>query len=297
MLIRETKGQSESERVPVRIERPENARVKESLFWRDNEQGSEKENECLEEQGWAENAFRETKGAMLEQHRMRMSENQASALEAVEAENQVKVLSEKDYGERFPKVDANVLGHCDSEGNIYIRKRSEAMISHIATHETMHRCAGRELQANEGEGASFRSGLHEVRMGTEGTVVEDNNRGINEGVTEMYTLRELSARGETEATQSITAYSESRMWAMRLEELVGADKVADAYFGQGQEGLRDAFNQLDTEHEDGWREFSRNIDVVEYGADLAEVAQAQQELAEQYISMLLKKDVMGEGEP
>lgn len=296
MLIRETKGQSESERVPVRIEGHENARAQESLFGRNKEQGNEKGNECLEEQGWAENAFRETKGAMLEQHRMRMSENQVSALEKVEDGNQIKVLSEKDYGERFPKVNANVLGHCDSEGNIYIKKRSEAMISHIATHETMHRCARRELQASENDGASFRSGLHEVRTGAEGTV-EDVNRGINEGVTEMYTLRELSARGETEATQSITAYSESRMWAMRLEELVGADKVADAYFGQGQEGLKEAFNQLDTEHEDGWRKFSKNIDVVEYGADLAEVAQAQQELAEQYISMLLKKDVMGEGEP
>ena len=252
-------------------------------------------NECEREQGYAEKSFEETKQHTLEVHGNRMSEQQISNLESLDLKSQITVISDDEYGKKFPKADVNVLGHCDAEGNIYMKKRSETVISHVSTHETVHRCANREVIEDGAYNTKYVSGLHEVVRGRDGTLIKDANRGINEGVTEMYTLRELETRGETEAAYSINAYSESRMWAQRLEQLVGEDCIADAYFGRDNERLQTTFNRLDSGRADAWERFSKNVDILEYGRTSDEIERAQRELTEQYIEMLLNKDIVDEG--
>ena len=85
------------------------------------------------------------------------------------------------------------------------------------------------------------------------------------------------------------------MWAQRLEQLVGEDCIADAYFGRDNERLQTTFNRLDSGRADAWERFSKNVDILEYGRTSDEIERAQRELTEQYIEMLLNKDIVDEG--
>lgn len=122
-------------------------------------------------------------------------------------------MSYEDYEIKFSNFPSGVLGHCDQEGNIYIKGGSKATISHISTHETMHLCA-------------------------------------NRGITELYTTREMENRGEQVAAYSVNAYPESQEWARRLEKVVGKEKAAEVCFGRDRESLEQEFaklNQYDPE--------------------------------------------------
>ena len=240
----------------------------------------------------AETAFAETKTHMLDEYGEVMSESHRAALESAEATSTLTVLSETDYASRFPEVDPNVLGHCDAEGNIFMKEVSEERISHVSTHETLHLCADREVNDTPYGGETIIGGVHEIELSTEGTVVRDESRGINEGLTELYTIRELESRGEVDAAYSFEAYSESRMWAQRLEELVGKERLEGAYFGGDREGLKQEVIRLSDGDEEAWTRFSENIDKVEYSGDARVVETANMELSEQYINMLLRKDIL-----
>lgn len=235
----------------------------------------------------AEDAHDRTKEDMLRLHGGRMTEEQVAYLQSAETKGALKVYSAKEYKALFPEMDDNVLGHCDALGRICIKNVSKGTVSHISTHETMHLCANRELQANESGGFQSISGVHDVAVSSDDEVLWDKNRGINEGITEMYTLRELTARGESQAAESVNAYSEARIWAERLENLVGPDAVADAYFDHGGEKLQEEISRLDPEHENAWDHFSSNVDKLEYGATQDEMEEAYQDLTSQYITMLL----------
>ena len=241
----------------------------------------------------AEAAHEQTKSHMLEAYGGVMSETHRAELESSETLNRLTVMSDEDYEDAFPDVDHNVLGHCDHEGNIYMKGSSEAKISHISTHETMHVCADREAIIFPDGHETITGGLHEIEVAPDGTIVRDSSRGINEGTTELYTLRELNSRGETEAANSVNAYSESRMWAQRLETLVGGERLEGAYFGGDRETLKQEFIRLNDGDTEAWERFSRNVDTVEYSGNALEVERAQRELANQYISMLLNRDVIG----
>lgn len=77
---------------------------------------------------------------------------------------------------------------------------------------------------------------------------------------------------------------------------MGEEHLADGYFGGKKEALEQEFNQLDTESQNGWKAFEKNVDIVEYSSDAEEIQRAQRELAEQYFRMILEKDLRGEGE-
>lgn len=246
------------------------------------------------EQTLAETAHTETKDHMIEFYGIYMSEGQRAMLESEETKNQLTVMSCKDYETQYSDFPSGVLGHCDPEGNIYIKGGSEATISHISTHETMHLCANRETYTDNTGTTRTTSGFHDVEVTSTGYVISDFNRGINEGFTELYTMRELESRGEQEAAYSVNAYLESQEWAQRLEEVLGKELVAEAYFGHGRESLEQEFAKLNQNVPEAWALFSQNVDIVEYSDDEQAVLQAKSELTQQYIEMLLNRDIMSE---
>lgn len=247
-------------------------------------------------QSIAENAHNETKSDVLEQYEGNIPNHRREFLESPSTSERLRVLSSENYTNLFPENGPLVLGHCDSEGNIYIKATSESAVSHISTHETMHLCSNRESGLNEKGNWSIKSGLRETEISPNRSVVSDTGRGINEGTTELYTLRELNRRGESEAARAFDSYPQSREWAERLEQLVGEEHLADGYFGGKKEALEQEFNQLDTESQNGWKAFEKNVDIVEYSSDAEEIQRAQRALAEQYFRMILEKDLRGEGE-
>ena len=236
----------------------------------------------------AENAHNMTKEDMIREHGHCMSEDQISMLESDDTKENLNVLSAEDYTTEFPDQPFEVVGSCDSEGNIYIKDISPEAVDHISTHETMHLCANREVNVNDDGDVTIISGLHESEIRSNGEYV-DSYRGINEGTTEMYTLRELNNRGETEAANSMNSYSEARMWSSRMESLVGKERVEAAYFGKNREGLKQEFNRLNNGNPYAWDSFSRDVDILEYSRNPREIDAAKYRLAVQYRTMATNK--------
>lgn len=231
----------------------------------------------------AEQAHLETKEHMLEQHGHCMTEEQKEYLESSETAEHVTVMESGEYVDRFPEVPFSVLGHCDSNGEIYMKDLDKHIVEHVSTHETMHLCANRENRVERDGTQVIRSGLRETRISSFGEV-DDRNLAANEGTTELYTMRELQERGETEAANAISAYSESRMWMQRVESIVGKETLEEAYFGDGGNGLEAQFNYFN-EDPHAWREFSKNLDILERSDNKLEVAGAKAKLAKQYAQM------------
>lgn len=246
------------------------------------------ETQSLTSQELAETAHDETKQNMIAEHGQYMSEEQIEMLKSDETKERLNVMTSEEYTESFSDVDVNVLGHCDSEGNIYMKDISPEIVEHVSTHETMHLCANRENYIDESGNKVIVSGLRESQFNEDG-VVSDMNRGANEGLTEMYTLRELNSRGETESAYALNAYSESRIWSERMEKLVGSEKMAEAYFGGEREGLKQEFNRLNDNDPRAWEKYSRDIDILEYSKDPNKIEQAKWRLMSQYSTMAHNK--------
>ena len=246
------------------------------------------ETQSVTSQELAETAHDETKQNMIAEHGQHMSEEQIAMLEAEETKDRLNVMTSEEYTETFSDVDVNVLGHCDSEGNIYMKDISPEIVGHVSTHETMHLCANRENYIDEDGNKVIISGLRESQFNEDGSVT-DLNQGANEGLTEMYTLRELQNRGETESAYALNAYSESRMWSERMEKLVGSEKMAAAYFGGERENLKQEFNRLNDNNPQAWENYSRDIDILEYSNDPNKIEQAKWRLMSQYSTMAHNK--------
>ena len=241
--------------------------------------------QSLTSQEVAEAAHDETKCNMIAEHGHYMSEDQIALLESDETKERLNVLTSEEYTETFSDVDVNVLGHCDSEGNIYMKDISPEIVEHVSTHETMHLCANRENYIDEEGNRVIISGLRESQFKEDGSF-NDLNRGVNEGLTEMYTLRELRNRGETESAYALKeSYSESRMWSERMEKLVGSERMAAAYFGGERENLKQEFNRLNDNNPQAWENYSRDIDILEYSNDPSKIEQAKWRLMSQYVTM------------
>ena len=246
------------------------------------------ETQSVASQELAETAHDETKLAMIAEHGQYMSEEQIAMLESDETKERLNVLTSEEYTETFSDVDVNVLGHCDSEGNIYMKDISPEIVEHVSTHETMHLCANRENYIDESGNKVIISGLRESQFNEDGSVT-NLNQGANEGLTEMYTLRELQNRGETESAYALNAYSESRMWSERMEKIVGSEKMAAAYFGGERENLKQEFNRLNDNNPHAWENYSRDIDILEYSNDPNKIEQAKWRLMSQYSTMAHNK--------
>lgn len=226
----------------------------------------------------AENAFSETLEDVRSRYGASIPESQRARMEAGRENAAPRVMSVREYHEQFPGADISVLGHCDSEGRIYLKEGDDGGIRHVTTHETMHFGSYREVYADPSGETVYRSGLRETRVNG-GETVADQGRGLNEGLTELYTLRTLEARGDTEAAQSFRAYPEARGYAAALEDAVGSETLERAYFGGELTPLKQEVCRLNYGDEQAWREFSEDVDTVEYSGDAAETRAARARLA------------------
>lgn len=208
-------------------------------------------------------------------------------LKEYDVNEKMNVIPCEEYQQRF-HTEENVLGHCDHEGNIFIKYVEKESIKHISTHETMHLCSNREsIEDLDGNNTLYR-GLREDSY-KEGEEVKTIGRGINEGFTELYTIRELENRGEYEALCSFNSYEQGRLWAQRLESFVGKEKVEKAYFGGQTKELIDEFNRMNYDHPRAWENFCRDIDIVEYSENAVQRELAKGRLVEQYKFMFQNK--------
>lgn len=251
---------------------------------KEKEEKKETTEETITPQEVAEQTHVQTKESMVEQYGEYMTYDRIKEIESPETLKSLKVVAPETYHETFPNMSYGVMGHCDSEGNIFVKESSDADVKHITTHETMHLVSEKDLRV-ESDGIVLVSGLRESKV-KDRVLVSDLDLAANEGTTEMYTLRELSKQGEDEAMHSISAYSESRMWMERMEGLVGEEKLAGAYFGGRKAELQAEFNRLNNNDETAWRKFSKDIDILEYGNDPEECQAARIRLALRYNDMM-----------
>ena len=163
------------------------------------------------------------------------------------------------------------------DGKICIRDCDNLdTIVHTATHETMHDLSFQgathdvsHLRAADGEivttsHETHQSGLFNYEKtrtmfsdGTESVVKRESGRSLNEGMTEMYTIEAMYARGEYPRFDS---YTRGFAWAMRLREIVGEDVVAQAYFGGDVAQLEGRVNSM-SPIDNAWAELNRAMDA------------------------------------
>ena len=147
------------------------------------------------------------------------------------------------------------------------------MLKHTVTHETIHDLSFQAekhdaiIQGPEGSETvkherKLQSGIDIAttieRIGPEGRDIEyfRKNRGINEGLTELYTVEAMQERGED---PGFFSYPVERGWAIAIHEKMGDDIVAHAYFGGDVESLERRFNSM-TDIPNAWEQFNENVD-------------------------------------
>ncbi len=193
----------------------------------------------------------------------------------IESENyKPTVLSPEAYSARFPEADPSVLGHYDAEGRIFLKEGNQETVNHVATHEAMHLTSFKELDDSNAHREVYRSGIREVVYNEYG-VAENNNQALNEGITELYAVREMQRRGEMTSIEAVSAYPEAQQKAYELQGIVGSETIQKAYFGGDIESLKAEVSRLNYGDETAWERYSRNIDILEYGTDADEIQNAR----------------------
>lgn len=193
--------------------------------------------------------------------------------------NKLEIYNENKFAQDLANDSGKykVVGLRDTrDGRICVRDTDDIKrLSHTATHETMHDLSFQKKESDSNiesdeTGKSviynrekFISGIHlaetkniEINGQIEAEKTEHTNRYLNEGFTELYTIREMQKRGEN---PDFDSYSQEVGWAMQIEEAVGEEIVADAYFGGNLEGLKDEFNKM-SRIDDAWEFINYHID-------------------------------------
>lgn len=193
--------------------------------------------------------------------------------------NKLEIYNENKFAQDLANDSGKykVVGLRDTrDGRICVRDTDNIKrLSHTATHETMHDLSFQKKESDSNvesdeSGKSiiynrerFISGIHlaetkniEINGQIEAKKIEHANRYLNEGFTELYTIREMQKRGEN---PDFDSYSQEVGWAMQIEEAVGEEIVADAYFGGNLEELKDEFNRM-SRIENAWEFINYHID-------------------------------------
>ena len=202
----------------------------------------------------------------------------------------------------------DILGfHEVEKGGIALKDSDNYnILRHVTVHETIHALSyqGTKFEQPEGRFGSVEHLDHDGKMNCTGVReivfqqipaeggdvyrinLRDSNRGINEGLTEMYTLRELSDNGEE---PGLGAYTQEVKWATILEEAVGRDTLAKAYFNGEVDYLKHTVNRLGGSS-DTWERLSAAIDKYKaMRSSNGEHAKMEAERCESEINCTLRK--------
>lgn len=163
------------------------------------------------------------------------------------------------------------------DGKICIRDCSNMdTLKHTSSHETMHDLSFQgadqtvtHVKAADGEmitvsKATNNSGIFRLETtrvihadGSEEISRSEANRYLSEGMTEMYTIEAMNARGEYPPFNS---YTQEVAWALQLREKVGEESFAKAYFGGDVAQLEQRVNAMSSvEH--AWTVLNENINM------------------------------------
>lgn len=203
-------------------------------------------------------------------------EDQRIRIEKEKENYKPTVLSSENYLKRFPEADPGVLGHYDSDGRVYLKEGSSERVKHVTTHEALHLTSYKERDVDM-DRSVYRCGIREV-VNTRYGISEDNHQALNEGITELYAIREMQLQGERSSIEAVLSYTESRRKAYELQGIVGSEIIQKAYFGGDTESLRAEVNRLSFGDETAWDRYSKNVDTLEYGTDAKEIEKARKEL-------------------
>lgn len=163
------------------------------------------------------------------------------------------------------------------DGKICIRDCDNMdTLKHTSSHETMHDLSyqGAEqdikhIRAADGEiiivsKATNHSGIFRLETtrsihsdGSEAISRSEENRYLNEGMTEMYTIEAMNARGEYPRFDS---YTQEVAWSLQLREKVGEEAFARAYFSGDVAQLEDRVNSMSSV-ENAWTVLNDNINA------------------------------------
>jgi len=188
----------------------------------------------------------------------------------------------------------------NGKSQISISILDEDQIERTTQHETNHFASYNKEITNQlyGEETGIevrkKSGIHELRYkeNHDGDIIEyrDINRGFNEGITQMFTVDQLSdldpIKGEMAYQQN--GYKSATELAGQLKEILGTDIIAKAYYGGEVDGLRARIDKL--AGIGSFDRLSKNMDRVTYSRDYVDrweaMSEAQNILADMYESVL-----------
>lgn len=223
----------------------------------------------------------QTQSSILKKYRDRFDEENVSRMRGELGSNKTEIYNEPYFvRELSPDIGQyKVLGSRDfPDGKICIRDSDDVTcLKHTATHETMHDLSYQHVEnrirnsINDSDGSPITISETRIVSGlqsTEKRVLIENgessdmgmrrsNRFLNEGITELYTIEEMQARGEF---PHFNSYTQEVGWALNLRDKVGDDLIADAYFGGNVESLENKINSMSS-IENAWKELNRNIDA------------------------------------
>lgn len=237
----------------------------------------------------ADKAYAETIRGIVNENSDCIPEDQKTRIRITGMLYKPTLMSQEAYCERFPESDPNTLGHYNTEGRIYIKDGDPETLCHVATHEAIHLSSFHEIDDHKPENQVCRCGIRETTY-DENRIMEDRNCALNEGITELFAVEEMQRRGEIKEMLSVSSYPEAQKAAFELRELTGRDAVREAYFGGETEQLKEKVIRMSYGDETAWERFSKNVDVLEYGTDEAEILKARHELTRQKAIMLSFKE-------
>lgn len=194
--------------------------------------------------------------------------------------NKTEIYNEPLFAAEMAPGDGayRVVGMRDvRDGKICIRDCANMdTLKHTSSHETMHdlsyQGADQEVthvKAADGEiitvsKATNYSGIFRLETtrcihsdGSEEIRRSEANRYLSEGMTEMYTIEAMNARGEYPRFDS---YTQEVAWSLQLREKVGEEAFARAYFGGDVAQLEQRVNAMSSV-ENAWTVLNENINA------------------------------------
>ena len=172
----------------------------------------------------------------------------------------------------------------NNQNSIRVSNINETQMERTTKHETNHFTSfNREIivPGEKGYTVYKTSGVRQASYfhPTKGQEVpiSNKNRGLNEGITTMYTNQQLEAIDLAKATEAArqNGYAHATELSQELESLVGKEAIAQAYYGGNIADLEAKVNELGGEK--AFESLSRCMDTVTYSKDYAERMSAMRE--------------------
>lgn len=172
----------------------------------------------------------------------------------------------------------------NNQNSIRVSNINETQMERTTRHETQHFSSfNREIivPGEKGYTVYKTSGVRQASyfhpaQGRE-IPISSKNRGLNEGITTMYTNQQLEAIDPAKATEAArqNGYAHATELSQELENLVGRETIAQAYYSGNLAGLNAKVNELGGEK--AFETLSRCMDTVTYSKDYAERMYAMRE--------------------